>query len=283
MTSVNILRVENTPGIEKILFERPISRLHAKKIGFIVGKRSNIKAISNFYEIVTALGHEIIIIAEDKNSLSNIPANLFLEPQKRLSGGFSNTDEAILLLDQCEYLVINQGIDISARMQIFVEKLFKSSHSKYMYISDTKSIPDFIVDGLSGSVGNILVCDYNSLSGLAKKLNINNRASEENTLSYKIGLVLDIAKITDLSIACTGSTQVIAVTATSMSDIAVINTDKFRSELKNVFASVLVGIMSDDINSSREYLQRVITSGYILSKIETSESDNLARAIKKVI
>jgi hypothetical protein len=87
MQSVNIKRIQDSKDIREYYLKDPFSRLHAKKVGLIVGKRSEIKSISDAYEIIHSLGHDVVIIAEDKTMLNNIPATIFLESQKKLSSG----------------------------------------------------------------------------------------------------------------------------------------------------------------------------------------------------
>jgi hypothetical protein len=85
---------------------------------------------------------------------------------------FSNADQAIELLSECEYVIINQGIDFSSRMEIFLTKLFLSNFSNYIFLSNGLTIPKFIPLGMPSESNNILVCDYSSLNAVSKKLGI---------------------------------------------------------------------------------------------------------------
>lgn len=52
MSDIELVHQDDTIDYKKILFERPISRLHVKHIGIVVGKNVNLLKLNKMHKIV---------------------------------------------------------------------------------------------------------------------------------------------------------------------------------------------------------------------------------------
>src|SRR5689334_14085333 len=120
MEEFQLIHDDSNKIIQKILFERPISRLNARKIGLLAGRHAPLKKIHDIHGIVLALNHNITIVAESELKAAGVPAELYLAAGTKPALPFTNTDEALTVLQDCSYVVVGMDIEISSRLQLFL-------------------------------------------------------------------------------------------------------------------------------------------------------------------
>jgi len=121
MSDIELVHQDDTIDYKKILFERPISRLHVKHIGIVVGKNVNLLKLNKMHKIVADFKYDQHIIADNVTKSLGIPAELFLSPQNKKSVGFQNPDTALDILSNCNYSIVGLGFDGSSKMQLFID------------------------------------------------------------------------------------------------------------------------------------------------------------------
>jgi hypothetical protein len=280
---IRLIRPEETGLIKKVLFERPISRLQARKIGLLAGRHAQLKKINDVHNIVSILNHHISIIAESELRAANVPAEIFLETTNKQLLLYSNSDEAISKLDGCNYCVIGMDIEISSRLQLFLEKLINSRTAPIFFTDESINLFKISPDLVLNRQNDTYVCSTKKLTELANFLSISIDFNPKAGIFNKIELIRRLAEYLRANIICIESYQILGCSYTSKEKIIVVNLKNNNN--KNVeyfYIPILACLLSDVPNPDKDIVDRMLTAGYLLRN-SIYNDENVTSGLKKVL
>ncbi len=273
MEDVTLIRDENESLYQKILFERPISRLQARKIGLLAGKHARLKKINDIHQIIQAMNHETIIVAEAELQTVGVPAEVYLHAGRKISDPFSNSDEAILALSECSYAVVGMDIEIGSRLQIFLEKCIVSRKAPVVFTSESIGLFKTSPQLVKSRAGDLYVCSTKSLIELANYLHVPISFKPNAGIYNKIGLLKELAKHLQAHIICVESYQILACSYSDTSKAAIVNINNpGHLTLDYLYTALLLGLLCDTANTNQDIMARILTAGYLLRKSLASEN-----------
>ncbi len=283
MEDVTLIRDEKNSIYQKILFERPISRLQARKIGLLAGKHARLKKINDMHQIILAMKHDVAIVAESDLKSVGVPAQVYLENGKKISDPFNNSDEAISVLADCNYIVVGMDIEISSRLQIFLEKCIHSRQAPILFTSESigqfKVSPHIVKDRM----GDIYACSTKRLIELANYLDLPVVFSPNAGIYNKIDILKKLAKHLRAHIVCIEDYQILGCSYTNLNKATVTNIINTKQHsLDYLFIAILLSLFSDAVNPNIDITARMLTAGYLLRKSLNSK-DSFISNLKATI
>ncbi len=285
MEDVKLIREEENDFYQKILFERPISRLQARKIGVLAGKHAQLKRINDIYQIVLAMNHDIIFVAEEELKSAGVPADIFLYGGKKGTLPFENTDEAIHTLQDCSYIAVGMDIEISSRLQIFLEKLVNSRQAPIVFTSESVNLFKITPSLALKRKGDIFICNTKKLVELANYLHLPVNFTSNAGIYNKINLLKQLAEFLQANIICIENYQVISCSYTSLHQAGIINLNNSDDiSIDYLYIPILLSLLCDVTNPEFDMLKRILTAGYLLRKSlvdKNSFFQNLAHALQE--
>ena len=284
MQILDILRDgEQSDIVSKILFERPISRLHARKIGLLAGRHVRLKTISDVHQIITTLNHDAILVAESALKQHIFSADIFLESGKNQSFGFTNTDQAFEMLSECGYVVAGMDLEISAQFQLFIEKLVKFRTAPIIFTNESIDISKTSANIFSGRSDDIYVCDMRHLTTLAKHIGVNSAMPKDAGVAQKLSLIAEISTALNALVVCVEPQQLLAISHHEPARAVISNySDHTSSRVDLLLTALLASLLSDTPNPSSDILERVVTASWLLRSIiapNTKLPDSLRKAL----
>ncbi len=284
MQKLDILRDgEQADIVSKILFERPISRLHARKIGLLAGRHVRLKTISDVHQIITSLNHDAILVAESALKEHTFPADIFLESGKNQSFGFTNTDQAFELLSGCGYVVAGMDLEISAQFQLFIEKLVKFRTAPILFTNESIDISKTSANIFSGRSDDIYVCDIRHLKTLAEHIGVNSNMPKDSGVAQKISIIAEISKTLNALVVCVEPKQLLAISHHEPSRAVISNyTDHTNGRVDLLFTALLVGLLSDTPDPRSDILERAVTASWLLRSI-IAPNTKLPESLRKAL
>ncbi|MBA3678683.1 hypothetical protein H0W80_00560 [Candidatus Saccharibacteria bacterium] len=283
MEAINIVRDDNTQVYNKILFERPISRVHARKIGLLAGKHASLKKVSDAYQIIGALNHDLTIVAEEELKEHNVPAEVYLYGSKKASNPYVNSDEALYSLENCNYVVAGMDIEINSRLQIFLEKFIKSRNAPIIFSTDSIALFKLSPKLLVVRTGDLFICNTKSLIELAEYTNAPVSFKENNGILNKLNLLQSLAQQLQAHIICIENYQVLSSSYTDSGRAGVVNIKNPQDiSIDYLYIPILTSLLCDVPNPEIDLLDRILTAGYLLRTSLASENDFIQK-LKNVI
>ncbi len=284
MKDLNIIRDDTQQAtINRVIFERPISRLHARKIGLLAGRHARLKVVSDVYQAITALNHDTVLVAEEALKEHTLPADIFLQTNKNISDGFANTDEAFELLSECEYIVVGMDLEIGAQFQLFLEKLIAYRSAPIVFTNESidigKTTPELFTDRFE----DVYICNTQHLLALARYIKLPFVLEPNAGVLNKLNLLEKISQHLHATVVCIEDYQILATTYTSPQKAVVSNlqnTGHLRIDL--LFTAILTSLLSDTHGPKNDILDRVVTASYLLRSILSSNL-KLPQSLKRAM
>lgn len=258
---VEILKVsEEKTAYESIFFNRPIGPLHRKNIGILVGKHTQLHQVEQAYSTVLALSHYPVIIAEDSLKEFNIPAEVFLDSKDKLH--FDNTDEALSRLQDCHMIIAGIGLELTAAMQLFLERVLQTYHKPIILTESVFTFPT-----LTDYLGENTML-FGSTKGLLKLANL--RTGTESGLARKIELLQTLNHATLTQLVCVEAHQVLGLGSYNADKISIVNCKQVLS--KEAFLPLFAGLLADRAEPCAEgWLEYLLASGHLYEKCVSSK------------
>lgn len=122
MTKVELIHQDDLIDYQKILFERPINRLHAKHIGIIACRNINLSKLSKIHQIINEFRYDMYIVSEPEIKELGVPSDIYLATHNKNSVVYSNSDDAIDILNYCNYSIIGMGFAGNSKMRLLSKK-----------------------------------------------------------------------------------------------------------------------------------------------------------------
>lgn len=283
MEDLNIIRDDtHQTVISKILFERPISRLHARKIGLLAGRHARLKVISDVYQIVTTLNHDVILVAEEALKQHTLPADIFLQTNKTISQGFGNTDEAFELLSECEYVVVGMDLEIGAQFQLFLEKLIAKRSAPIVFTNESIDIGKTTPGLFTNRSDDLYICNTQHLLALARYIKLPFTLQSDAGVLNKLNLLQLISHSLHATVVCIEDYQILTTTHAAPKKAVVSNIkNDGHVRIDLLFTALLTSLLCDTHGSKNDILDRVVTASYLLRTILDSKQklpQSLSRA-----
>ncbi|MDQ5943478.1 MAG: hypothetical protein QG675_246 [Patescibacteria group bacterium] len=265
---------------QKILFERPISRLHARQIGVVAGRNTNLRELNKIHQIVGDFKYDICIVAEPELKKFGVPAELLLTTQNKKSIAYSNTDDAIEVVNNCNYSIIGLGFDGNSKMQLMIEKMIGSALSKLLIYQECLALFRTSPDILKDRIDDILIFDSIGMKKLVKHLGIEINTISDTSVLNTCNVLTTIARLQQSHIVYTQNNQIIVVSHRDVESVGVINFDnQFAKNPRDEYVAMFVSLLSDSAQTTDDFLHRALTAGYLLKKYLHSY-DNFKDALK---
>ena len=265
MNDIKLVHQDDTIDYKTILFERPISRLHAKHIGIVVGKDVNLLNLNKLHKVITDFKYDQHIIADNTTKSLGIPAELFLSSQNKKSIAFQNTDTALDILSNCNYSIVGLGFDGSSKMQLFIEKMIEYSNTALVMYPKCIEIFKTSQDILNDREDDVIFCNLDSLKKMIKYLRIDNNFSTNYSVMSIASILADISKRLKCNIVFYNDNQILFSNFIESSLVGIINFDtKYINRFMNEFVAIFVCLLCDSRNKKEDVMVRFLTAGYLL-------------------
>lgn len=275
-----LIHQDDSIDYQKILFERPISRLQAKQIGVIAGRNTNIRELNKIYQIISDFKYNTHIIAEAELKRFGVPADVVLASQNKKSVAYTNTDDAIDVINDCNYSIIGLGFDGNSKMQLMLEKTIGSTLSTLLIYQECFSLFKTSPNILKERIDDILIFDYVGLTKMIKNLNIDvGPASDESILNICSVLTV-LAKLQRSHIVYLKNNQIIIVNHRDIESVGIINIDSsVTKKIRDEYIAMFVSLLCYSNKVTDDFLQRSLTAGYLLKQY-LSNYNNFKNALK---
>lgn len=265
MSDIELVHQDDTIDYKKILFERPISRLHVKHIGIVVGKNVNLLKLNKMHKIVADFKYDQHIIADNVTKSLGIPAELFLSPQNKKSVGFQNTDTALDILSNCNYSIVGLGFDGSSKMQLFIEKVIESSSTILVLYPKCIELFKTSQDILNNREDDIIFCNFDSLKKMITYLRINENFNANHSVLSIASILAKISGRLKCNIVYYNDSQIIFSSFVDPNLAGIINFDnKYIAQFMNEFIAIFICLLCDSRNQNEDVMVRFLTAGYLL-------------------
>ncbi len=282
MTKLSVVRETSSDQYEKILFERPISALQSRKIAILIGEHAQIKHINDIYQIIVALKHQPIIIAERTASNTLVPVDTYMEKSRLRSNPlYSNADEIVSNVNNCSYAVVGIDFEINSSLQLFLEKLIASRPSPILFNDESMVMSRVSPNIFKHRVGDAFICSINSLSKFANNLKVLNKVSESDGVLQKLQFMSEVSSLINANIVVLGDRQILA-TSYKQSNQGFVSNFNFEKKinLSGVVTAILVSLLTDSSSTQDDFLMRVATTCYLLR--QGFRRNDIIAALKKI-
>lgn len=265
MKNVRLVHQNESIDYQKILFERPISRLHTKHIGLVVGKNVNLSKLNKIHRIITDFKYDQHIIADNAIKPLGIPAELFLSMLNKKSVTFQNTDIALDILDNCNYSIVGLGYDGSSKIHLFIEKIIESSNTTLILYPKCVELFKTTPDILATRERDILVCNFDSLNKMIKYLKISSGFNANPSVLNIASALTDISNRLKINIIYYHDNQAIFSEYLRPDIVGVINFDiKLIRQYMNELITIFICLLCDARGEDDDTIKRFLTAGYLL-------------------
>ncbi len=267
MYNIKLTIQDDSIDYQKILFERPISRLHTKHIGVIASRNIKISKLNNIYNIVNDFKHQIHVIAEPEIKQLGIPADLYLSSPNKKSVAYSNTDIAIEILNSCNFSILGIGYDQNSKMQLLLEEIFKSAHTSLAIYPKCLDMLKTSMEILQNREGEILLCNTDSITKLIKYLGLDIHINTGLSITKTAEILAVLAHNIRSNIVYFQKDQIIMADYLTPGSIGVINLDHQTATLPSeIFVAIFTSLLCDISDTQSDMMLRFLTSGYLLKK-----------------
>lgn len=275
MNNLKITRTIQKDEYQKILFERPISRLQSKNIGILAGKHAPIKVISDIFQTISTLNQNSVLVTEQGKNDIALPAQYTLLPNVQKSTAlFSNSDGAIELLGDCSYVIAGVEAELDVSMQLFIEKLIGSRPFPMIFNDQIMSVAKVDHQLLLGRQDDIYVCKMPAMLKLAKVLGISIPSTQNMGVLSKLEIIKNIAVSLQANIVVVDTLQILAVNYQNADRGFIANIDNSRKiNLSAYLTALLACFMCNSKGQADDFILRVATSVHLLKECLKGEGN----------
>ena len=280
MYDIKLTIQDHSIDYQKILFERPISRLHTKHIGVIASRDIKISKLNNIFQIVNDFKPQIPVLAEPEIKQLGIPADLFLSSPNKKSVAYSNSDAAIEILSNCNLSILGIGFDQNSKMQLLFEEIFKSTHSTLVIYPKCLDMLKTSGEIFDNREGDILLCNNDSINKLIKHLGLDMYSHAGSSITKTAEILTVVANKIKGNLVFFQKDQILLSIYNAPGSIGVINLDnKSLSIPSEIFVAIFTSLLCDIPDIQRDIMLRFLTTGYLLKKY-LNDYSNFKNALK---
>lgn len=285
MNQLKIIREVSVKEYEKILFERPISKQQSRSVAIIVGKHALLKNINDIYEIISALHHFPIVIAEyQSNNKSSVPAEMFLTSNPKSSDmTYYNTDDVIQRVNDCGYVVLGVDFELNSALQLFIEKLIISRIGPILFSDEVMAIAKLSPHIFLKRHDDVYVFNKTNLLKFTRIFKINHEFNDELGVLHILNIMQKLSIHLNANIVVVEPIQVLAVSYKQTGHGFIANIDNpNKINLKNYYMAILVSLLSDGGGIKMDFLNRCATTCYLLRN-SIKPDKNMLSSLKNLI
>lgn len=267
MTKVELIHQDDSIDYQKILFERPINRLHAKHIGIIACRNINLSKLSKIHQIINEFRYDMYIVSEPEIKELGVPSDIYLATHNKNSVVYSNSDDAIDILNNCNYSIIGMGFAGNSKMRLLQEKIVDSTNSSLIIYPSCFSMFSTSPNILNDREGDLLVSDYSSLVSLIKYLDLDTSINPDSSILNIVQSLICVADSQKSHVVYFQRNQIIFVNYLDQESVGVINFDKqLVNKLVGEYLAILISLLCDSAQLEQSIVQRSLTAGYLMKK-----------------
>jgi len=285
MEETKLLRDIDEQTFSRLLFERPISQLHMRKVGILAGQHAGLKKVSDCYQIINILHHQAVLIAQANHKSHTLPADVFLEPTKNTQQVFANTDLALESLSECGYVVLGMDLEINSIWQLFLERLLSSRTAPIVFTNESIRLAKTSANAFLERTGDVYICDTKKILELIKYLGLTHNLLSNSGVLTKANTLKVLAQHLSAVIVCVEPTQIVAVDHNDLDTVVVMNIqNEQRLSIDSYFIALFVSLLSDVTAQNQNVVQRVALSVKLLQNTSMSGDfiQNLLRDLKNI-
>lgn len=274
LSSGALIRQVDTPLFEKVLFERPINRLRARNLVLLAGRHTHLRQINDAYQLINALNHHPVLIAAHALRTRAVPAEIFLQPDKKTELHFANTDQVVEAVSNAAFAILGLELEIGSKYQILIERIIQSCRTPI--IATNSFLPVLktskaIMNGHSG----VFVLDTEHLMSLASLLDLSVTFKRGAGLNNKLGLMQQLSDYTGWPIVCYEATQILSYSPRQTRQAGVTNfAEAPKAEVEAVISSLLVSLLADSATWQTDFLERSLTATFLLRQLFALKKNN---------
>lgn len=267
MTKVELIHQDDTIDYQKILFERPINRLHAKHIGIIACRNISLSKLSKIHQIIGEFRYDMHIVSEPEIKELGVPSDIYLATHNKKSVVYGNSDDAIDILDNCNYSIIGMGFDGNSKMRLLQEKIVDTTKSSLIIYPSCFSMFSTSPNILDEREGDLLISDCGSLVNLIKYLDLNTSVNPNSSILSIVQSLVCLADSQRSHVVYFQKHQIIFVNYLNLERVGVINFDgQPINNLAGEYLAIFISLLCDSAQQSHSIVQRSLTAGYLLKK-----------------
>lgn len=267
MTKVELIHQDDSIDYQKILFERPINRLHAKHIGIIACRNINLSKLSKIHQIINEFRYDMYIVSEPEIKELGVPSDIYLATHNKNSVVYSNSDDAIDILNYCNYSIIGMGFAGNSKMRLLQEKIVDSTNSSLIIYPSCFSMFSTSPNILNDREGDLLISDYSGLVSLIKYLDLDADINPDSSILNIVQSLICVADSQKSHVVYFQRNQIIFVNYLDQESVGVINFDKqLVNKLVGEYLAILISLLCDSVQLEQSIVQRSLTAGYLMKK-----------------
>ncbi len=274
MNKFKLIHQDNSIDYQKILFERPIRKINTRKIGLVLGRNASLSKVNELYDIVLDFKHDIVLVCEPELRVNQLPADVFLESNTKKDIVYTNTDTAIQAIDNCNFSIVGIGFDKNSKMQLFIEKLIKSSAENLIFYPNCIDLFKTNLNTIGNRKADIYICNQNSLKKLISYHDVDTTYNNQASILNIVDNLIDVARKLKINLIYFNKQQYIFVSYLGLDSIGVINFDDIYCEAHiHQYVAILISLLCDTQDYSKDIIQRSLTAGYLLKKYLSNKDE----------
>lgn len=241
---------------QSIFFDRPISNLRKKDVAILVGRHTNLFSVQQVFEIILGLGHNPVLICDDKLREHGLPADIYLANNNQLV--YENTDQAIERIFDSHLLIAGIGLELNASMQLLLERIINQVKSSVVLTDSAVKLP-----GIADNINNrqLLACSTKALLAIDK----HSRKINSAGLLRKIEIIIGLVNGTKANVLCMEDHQLLALDITSQKS-GVINSQQSIEPM--AYLAILVSLLADrDQPFGPGWYEYALAAGYLYKTV----------------
>lgn len=279
-SKIDLIHQDESIDYQKILFERPINRLHGGHIAIIASRKIDLSKLNKIHSIVAKFNNYIHIISEPQLKDLGIPSELLLTEKNTKSITYSNVDECIELLDECNYTFLGLGFDGASKTQLLFEQIINTSKTSLVLYPSCLTLFDSSPDILKNRKGDFLIFSSSSLVKYLKYFKFDLGVKPGSSIFNTTYIMQQIAKTQNVNMVFFDQSQVILVSCYDTTRAGVINFDNQNVQTKvSEFLSIFMNLLCDKPDISDSIIERFLTAGYLMKKY-IDGNDSLESALR---
>lgn len=252
--------------LQSVFFDRPINPIRRQSIAILAGRQTSLFEIEKVFEIIRAMNHHPIIIADKSLKNMGLPAELYLEVEKSQTQ-YRNSEEAISLISDCQMLIAGIGLELNSSMQLLLTRILDCYQGTTVLTESTLSLAE-IQDKL-----NPRALVFASTKGLLKNSNRLSRFSDQTGLSKKIEIISKLYSTRQTEIICVENHQIIGIDLSNQVS-AIINSEH-HFDLSS-FLAIFTNLLSDRQSPlSDGWLDYFFAAGYLYKEVYSNKNNPL--------
>ncbi len=252
---------------DELFFNRPVSRLGRFKVGILVCKHASMVSVNSAYSILVALGHDVVLIADDVHQQNSLPAELFLASKPGIY--YQESDLAISKLQDCKAIIALVEGELNSKMELLIGQLLRVYTGTF--VCDYQKI--LRSTGFEGE--KILFSPILALSARQS------RKVRLGGINQIVEMLFELSRSQDLSVVSAQKNQIVAVRQKYSEAVCVVNA---KGSIKLVdFIAILIGLLVDAREATgASWLQHCQAAGFLYQN-HYSESKNGVADLKSYL